>query len=53
MKLTIEITSDFICPWCFVAERRLERALSTLPAAVDVDIRWIPFELNPESPLVS
>ncbi|WP_438308546.1 DsbA family protein [Pseudomonas guariconensis] len=50
MKLAIEITSDFICPWCFVAERRLAKALASLPEDVEADIRWIPFELNPDMP---
>lgn len=50
MKLAIEITSDFICPWCFVAERRLAEALATLPEDVEADIRWVPFELNPDMP---
>ena len=30
MNLTITLTSDFICPWCFVAERRLQQALEQM-----------------------
>ncbi|MGB3240352.1 MAG: hypothetical protein WBB29_18815 [Geitlerinemataceae cyanobacterium] len=29
MTLTIAITSDFICPWCWVAETRLNRAIDS------------------------
>ena len=47
--VTIEIYSDVVCPWCYVGKRRLERALSQLPA-VPVQITWRPFELNPTMP---
>ena len=50
MILTIEMTSDFICPWCWVAETRLQRALAQLDSAVDVQWVWHPFELNPDMP---
>ncbi|CBJ41034.1 putative DSBA oxidoreductase (plasmid) [Ralstonia solanacearum CMR15] len=51
MNLTLTITSDFICPWCFVAERRLAKALAGLPEGVTVTTRWRPFELNPDMPV--
>jgi predicted DsbA family dithiol-disulfide isomerase len=50
MNLTIEITSDFICPWCLVAETRLNRAIDQLSPAVDIQRVWHPFELNPNMP---
>ena len=46
MRVTVTITSDFICPWCFIGERRLEKAIATLPREVQVDLQWRPFELN-------
>jgi predicted DsbA family dithiol-disulfide isomerase len=46
--LTIEITGDVICPWCYIGKRRLDTALSKLnPKRVDVDIIWKPFYLDP------
>jgi len=50
MMLTIEITSDFICPWCLVAETRLNRAIAQLKPAVNIQRIWHPFELNPDMP---
>lgn len=50
MTLTIEITSDFICPWCLVAETRLNRAIAQLKPVVDIQRIWHPFELNPGMP---
>lgn len=50
MTLTIEITSDFICPWCLVAETRLNRAIAQLNPVVNIQRVWYPFELNPNMP---
>ena len=47
--LVVDVTSDLICPWCFVAKRRLERASSILGKTLEV--RWHPFQLNPEMPV--
>lgn len=51
MPIPISITSDFICPWCYVGERHLARAIERLPAAIEVQLRWLPFELNPDMPI--
>jgi predicted DsbA family dithiol-disulfide isomerase len=50
MTLTIAITSDFICPWCLVAEMRLDRAIEQLNSSVEIQKIWSPFELNPDMP---
>ena len=50
MPLTIEITSDFICPWCLVADTRLNRAIAKLETSVEIERIWYPFELNPNMP---
>lgn len=46
MTLIIEITSDFICPWCLVAETRLNKAIGEASAERIAQI-WYPHELNP------
>jgi len=48
--MKIDIISDTVCPWCFIGKRRLERALRERPE-IDADVRWHPFQLNPEMPL--
>jgi len=48
-KLSIDVISDPVCPWCFVGKRRLESALSQLPE-LDITVRWHPFQLNPDMP---
>ncbi|EKU99257.1 putative dithiol-disulfide isomerase involved in polyketide biosynthesis [Leptolyngbya sp. PCC 7375] len=50
MTLTIEITSDFICPWCLIAHHNLQQAIAQLEAPVDIQWVWHPFELNPDMP---
>ena len=51
-KLTIDIVSDVVCPWCYIGKRKLEAALA-LPQAAELptaQIRWHPFQLNPDLP---
>jgi predicted DsbA family dithiol-disulfide isomerase len=51
MQIQINVASDFICPWSYIGEKRLARAIEGLPAGIDVQLRWLPFELNPDMPL--
>jgi predicted DsbA family dithiol-disulfide isomerase len=41
---TIEVFSDFVCPFCYLAEQPLVDAVE----GGDVQIIWQPFELRPE-----
>ena len=50
MPIQISITSDFICPWCYIGEKRLARASERLPTGIEVELQWLPFELNPHMP---
>jgi predicted DsbA family dithiol-disulfide isomerase len=49
-RLTIEVASDVVCPWCYIGKRRLEKALDLLKDEVDAEVRWLPFQLNPDMP---
>lgn len=46
-KITIDIISDVVCPWCFIGKRRLEKAMKQLGEDYLFEIQWHPFELNP------
>lgn len=50
MRIQIDVTSDFICPWCHIGEKRLARAIGTLPPGIEVQVTWKPFELNAAMP---
>jgi len=48
--LVIEIASDVVFPWCYIGKRRLEKALALVGDEVKPEIRWLPFQLNPQMP---
>ncbi len=49
-RITVDIVSDAICPWCFIGKRRFERALAEAPKDIEVVVAWRPYQLNPEMP---
>ena len=49
-KLQLEVASDVVCPWCYIGKRRLEKALDLLKGELEVEVRWLPFQLNPDLP---
>jgi predicted DsbA family dithiol-disulfide isomerase len=48
--LAIDIWSDVMCPWCIIGYKQLETALAGLDGEIAAEIRWRPFELNPDMP---
>jgi predicted DsbA family dithiol-disulfide isomerase len=46
----IEITYDFICPWCWIGHRNLKNALGREAEDVSAKLSYVPFELNPTMP---
>lgn len=49
-QLEVDIWSDVMCPWCAVGYANFARAMEMVADDVDVTIRWMPFELDPEAP---
>jgi predicted DsbA family dithiol-disulfide isomerase len=49
-QLTIDIYSDVMCPWCLIGYGQLSKALKELEGEIAAEIRWRPFELNPQMP---
>ncbi len=49
-RITVDIVSDAICPWCFIGKRRFEQALAQVPKDVEVLVAWRPYQLNPDMP---
>ncbi|KAK1090730.1 hypothetical protein LTR48_007726, partial [Friedmanniomyces endolithicus] len=47
----IEFTLDTICPWTYLAKRRLSKALSQIPsdAPVTFTIKYLPYQLYPKA----
>lgn len=50
VPIKIDFVSDVSCPWCVIGLKGLEEALSRLEGAVEANIRFQPFELNPDMP---
>ncbi len=51
--LVVDVISDLVCPWCFIGKRKLDSALADLARtepALGVNVRWHPFQLNPDLP---
>ncbi|MCG2583550.1 DsbA family oxidoreductase [Massilia sp. TS11] len=47
-SLHIDFVSDVSCPWCAIGLKSLEQALANAADAVHAEIRFQPFELNPD-----
>lgn len=50
-RLTIDFVSDISCPWCAIGLRGLQIALERVGDLVDAEIRFHPYELNPDMPV--
>jgi predicted DsbA family dithiol-disulfide isomerase len=48
--LKIDFVSDVSCPWCVIGLGGLDKALRRVGGLVEADIRFRPFELNPDMP---
>ncbi|RZI77024.1 MAG: DsbA family oxidoreductase [Variovorax sp.] len=48
--LQIDFVSDVSCPWCAVGLGALEAAVQRVAPDVTVELRFQPFELNPQMP---
>ncbi len=47
MKMTIDIWSDIMCPFCYIGKRKLETALQQFPHKDKINIVWHSFQLDP------
>jgi predicted DsbA family dithiol-disulfide isomerase len=49
-SIKIDFISDVSCPWCAIGLANLDVALKRLEGEVAADLRFQPFELNPDMP---
>ena len=49
-RITVDIFSDVMCPWCVIGYKQLDQALTRLAGEIEAEVRWRPFELNPDMP---
>jgi predicted DsbA family dithiol-disulfide isomerase len=48
-KISIDMISDVICPWCFLGKRRLDKAIAMIPE-IEVEVNFRPFFLDTTIP---
>lgn len=49
-RVTIDLVSDVVCPWCYLGKARLELAIAEVQDEVGIDVNWRPYRLNPDIP---
>lgn len=50
VKLTIDVWSDVMCPWCLIGWHQLRKGLALVEGEIEAEVRWHAFELNPDMP---
>lgn len=48
--ISIDLFSDFVCPWCLIGTTRLEQALAAMSEEVAAEVTYHPFFLDPNVP---
>lgn len=51
--MKIEVWSDYVCPFCYIGKRQLEKALETSGYSGHIDVEFKSFLLDPTTPLDS
>ena len=49
-KLKIEQVHDVVCSWCPIGYNYIKTVLKQLDNQIDVEFKFLPYELNPELP---
>jgi predicted DsbA family dithiol-disulfide isomerase len=47
-KMSIEVWSDVMCPFCYIGKRKFEQALEQFPDKNHVQLIWKSFQLSPD-----
>lgn len=47
--MKIELWSDYACPYCYIGEKRLEKAIDGIANKEEIEIEFKAFELDPEA----
>lgn len=48
-SLRIDVVSDVVCPWCYLGQKRLDKAVAAVPE-IDIEVNWRPFQLDSTIP---
>lgn len=50
LPLRVDVVSDVMCPWCLIGWLKFQHVIAHYQGVIDFDVRWRPFELNPDMP---
>lgn len=50
LKVKIEVWSDYVCPFCYIGKRQLEKAISESGYAEQIEVTYKSFLLDPTTP---
>lgn len=50
-RLTIDVWSDVVCPWCYMGQTLLHQAIERFPHRSAVEVTYHSFELMPQLPV--
>ena len=48
--MKVEIYSDVVCPWCYIGEKRFQKALAAFEGREEVEVVFRPYQLDPSTP---
>ena len=49
-RLSVDIVSDVMCPWCIIGWLKFRKVMDHFAGRLDFRVQWHPFELNPDMP---
>jgi len=49
-KITIDVWSDVVCPFCYLGKKKMEQAIARTGATGRVEVIWHSFQLDPSFP---
>lgn len=49
-RLSVDIVSDVMCPWCIIGWLKFEKVMAHFEGRLAFRVQWHPFELNPDMP---
>lgn len=47
--MTVQVYSDFICPWCYISWRKIETILANLSEMQRPVVTWLAYQLDPKA----
>lgn len=48
--MKVVVWSDFVCPFCYIGKRKIEKAINEFPHKDKIEVIYKAYKLNPEAP---